>query len=62
MNFNFYKLEFFITFIFVLNLSIFKKGKSEEIKNNFIVIPFKSYFPKYDYSPNINKALINSWI
>ena len=62
MNFNFYKLEFYITFIFVLNLFIIKEGKTQEINNNYIVMPFKSYFPKYDYSTNVNKALINSWI
>ena len=59
MNNNFYK---YIVFILIINISIIKKGKSEENNKNFIIIPFKSYFPKIDYSPNYNKALINSWI
>ena len=63
MKTNYFKKPFYCLFSFILYLSIINKGKTEKINNkNFIIIPFKSYFPKFDYSSNVNKALINSWI
>ena len=55
--------KFYIQFLLLIFVElIINKVKSEENKKKFIVIPFKSYFPKYDYSPNIDKALINSYV
>ena len=63
MNVNFYKYKFYFIFSLILNLSNIYLGNSEEQNSkNFILIPFKSYFPKLDFSPNVNKALINSWV
>ena len=52
------RFEFIILLIiiFIINL-----GKADKIdKKNFILIPFKSYYPKFDYDNNYNKAFINS--
>ena len=63
MNVNFYKCKFYFIFSLILNLSNIYIGNSEEQNSkNFILIPFKYYFPKLDFSPNVNKALINSWV
>ena len=64
MNINLYKYIFNINIIFalIINISIIKEGKCDNEIKNFVIIPFKSYFPKIDSSPNVNKALINSWV
>ena len=61
MNLNFYKNELYIILL-ALNMSFISNLKSEEIEKNYIIIPFRSYFPKFDFSLNENKAIINSWV
>ena len=58
------KLKFKLEFMILLAMiSFINLRKIEEIEQkNFILIPFKSYFPKYDYDNNYNKAFINSLV
>ena len=52
--------KFYLMFILFLIISIIDKAKTQSNNStNYILIPFKSYFPKIDTS-NINNALINS--
>ena len=53
--------KFYFTFILFLNISIIYKVKTQlNNSTNYILIPFKSYFPNID-SSNAISALIDSW-
>lgn len=62
MNF-FKKYKFDIIFIILFILSVVTIVECEEDnQKNVLIIHFKSFFPKDDYSPNESRTLINSWI
>ena len=50
-----FKLEFMILLAIISFINLRKIDEIEQ--KNFILIPFKSYFSKYDYDNNYNKAL-----
>ena len=53
--------KFYLIFILFLNISIINKAKTQlNNHTNYILIPFKSYFPQID-SSSPNNALVNSW-
>ena len=51
----------FLFYTFILTLIIDLGNCDNENEGNIIIIPFKSYFPKYEFM-NENKNLITSWV
>ena len=59
--FNKYKFDIIFIILFILSVVTIVECEGEN-QNNVLIIRFKSFFPKDDYSPNESKTLINSWI
>ena len=59
--FNKYTFDIIFLILFILSIVTIVECEGEN-QNNVIIIHFKSFFPKDDYSPNESKSLINSWI